>query len=73
MRGGYGHSSSANPNDLTMLTNMRDQQKQPVIKKYNKDEYGNAGHQDLHNQNPFLPGNIQKNIQNNNQGSHMAH
>jgi hypothetical protein len=58
MRGGYGHSSSANPNDLTMLTNMKDYQKQPVIKKYNKDEYGNAGHQDLHNQNPFLPGNI---------------
>jgi hypothetical protein len=45
-----------------MLTNQKDIPKQPVIKKYNKDEYANGSHQDLHNQNPFLPGNIQKNI-----------
>ena len=54
----FGHQSSANPNDLTMLTNQKDAPKQPVIRKYNKDEISGPSHQDLHGQNPFLPGNI---------------
>lgn len=41
----YGHSNSANPNDLTMLTNGGGHQpKQPVIKKYNKDELSDPRH-----------------------------